>query len=752
MISLSIVTPDMCVAAFVYLACGILLRMQRSSDNYLLFILLGAVLGFSYLAKAVMFPLAFVFLALGFFSSGNFRKALPRSVIALIIFLVVAGPFIAAISNEKEKFTFGETGKFNYHLVSKFTVGRYWDGTRSDSGTPKHPPRQIFNVPEVYEFGSPINGTYPVWYDPSYWYEGLEIHFNLKDQLRIFEGTLKSYFRIIYPDYSILLFAVLILYLAGGRGWFAVKDLAELWFLLIPAFTALGMYFVVFVDPRYVAPFLTLLWLVVLSGIRLPESGELRRLLKYATILVVLVIMTISTSQALTNRHFYSDDTHVQVAETIRRMGILPGDRVASIGYSHSHFWARLAKVRIVAEIPDEKAKDFWEARSETKLKVIETFGKTGAKAVVTGLMQGHTPSVGWKRIGNSKYYAYKIPPVDTVSPRVSRSVFDEIPPEYFKTDVSRLIEIREPEDIAVFRSRLIEFLWGDKELPGSLPAAVIKGFTDLRYRDITGLERIDRIVVRMDFGLESHIYHFLPKRPNNKLIIFHQGHDGDFYYSKEEIKEFLHNGYSVVAFCMPLRGLNNRPTVYLPRLGFLKLAWNHDFMKFLSPINGHPIRYFIEPVIIALNYLDDNYSYRHISMVGISGGGWTTTMSAAIDTRIKISFPVAGSLPIYLRSNSRNDWGDYENSEPKLYNTVNYPELYILGASGNGRKQLQILNKYDSCCFEGIKWQTYKDVVRSRVFELGPGEYNLFMDDTHRHHQISPVAIKLILNELDEH
>jgi hypothetical protein len=139
--------------------------------------------------------------------------------------------------------------------------------------------------------------------------------------------------------------------------------------------------------------------------------------------------------------------------------------------------------------------------------------------------------------------------------------------------------------------------------------------------------------------------------------------------------------------------------------------------------------------------------------MVGISGGGWTTTMSAAVDTRIKKSFPVAGSLPIYLRSDSRNDWGDYEQTESNFYNTVNYLELYILGAYGAGRKQLQLLNKYDSCCYEGIKWQTYKDTVRSRIFELGLGEYDLFMDDTHKQHQISKTAmIRILMNcKIDE-
>jgi hypothetical protein len=171
--------------------------------------------------------------------------------------------------------------------------------------------------------------------------------------------------------------------------------------------------------------------------------------------------------------------------------------------------------------------------------------------------------------------------------------------------------------------------------------------------------------------------------------------------------------------------------------------------MKFLLPENGHPVKYFVEPVVIVLNYLEKNFHYSSVSMVGISGGGWTTTLAAAIDTRIKKSFPVAGSYPIYLRSNSMRDWGDYEQTVPEIYRTVNYLELYMLGSYGIHRKQLQVINQYDACCFAGTKWETYKDIVRERVHRLGTGEFDLFLDATHREHLISVAATSRILDEL---
>ena len=81
----------------------------------------------------------------------------------------------------------------------------------------------------------------------------------------------------------------------------------------------------------------------------------------------------------------------------------------------------------------------------------------------------------------------------------------------------------------------------------------------------------------------------------------------------------------------------------------------------------------------------------------------------------------------------------------------MNYLELYVLCSNGDGRKHLQIINQFDSCCFSGKKWETYKDIVKERVSKLGDGEYDLFLDSTHSGHLISAAAMSRILVELDK-
>src|SRR5206468_1063956 len=86
----------------------------------------------------------------------------------------------------------------------------------------------------------------------------------------------------------------------------------------------------------------------------------------------------------------------------------------------------------------------------------------------------------------------------------------------------------------------------------------------------------------------------------------------------------------------------------------------SHDAMFARIKVKaGSVLKFFLEPVATCLHYLktrsaaDDFPVYQDFSMAGLSGGGWTTTVYAAIDPTIKYSFPVAGSIPLHLRDGS---------------------------------------------------------------------------------------------------
>ena len=197
----------------------------------------------------------------------------------------------------------------------------------------------------------------------------------------------------------------------------------------------------------------------------------------------------------------------------------------------------------------------------------------------------------------------------------------------------------------------------------------------------------------------------------------------------------------------MPLLGMNNQPVVEINGLGEMKLT-SHNQLRLLEANNFNPMKLFLDPIQINLNFLDREYNFKQYSMIGLSGGGWTTVLYSAIDERILDSFSVGGSIPFYLRVDSR-DMGDYEQTNIELYKNVNYLELYILGAYGDGRQHTQIFNKNDSCCFSGDGYETYEFVIKDKMSQLGKGNFQIFIDDSHNQHKISGQALKLIYENI---
>ena len=319
------------------------------------------------------------------------------------------------------------------------------------------------------------------------------------------------------------------------------------------------------------------------------------------------------------------------------------------------------------------------------------------------------------------------------------------------QADVSSLIKINSESDINQKRDFLIEHFWDAGSFmrvkdKAQLPK-VETDISDSNYEDFQNLKRIDRLTVEMEYGINSISYLFIPEQTNEKLILYHQGHGGDFLLGYDTIQFFLDRNFTVLAMAMPLLGMNNQPVVEIDGLGEMKLT-SHKKLRLLEANNFNPMKLFLDPIQVNLNFLAKEYNFKRYSMIGLSGGGWTTVVYSAIDERISDSFSVAGSIPFYLRVDSR-DMGDYEQTNIALYQNVNYLELYVLGAYGDGRQHVQIFNKNDSCCFSGNGYETYEFVIDDKISQLGKGNFQIFIDDTHNEHKISNHILKLVYEEI---
>jgi hypothetical protein len=107
-------------------------------------------------------------------------------------------------------------------------------------------------------------------------------------------------------------------------------------------------------------------------------------------------------------------------AKELRRMGAQPGDKVAVIGEGASAYWARLAKLRIVAEIMDtnmdgntdmkQGSKQFWDAPEAIKQNVYNLLAQVRAKLVVASCPPCPPAALGWEKIAGTPYCVRPLP------------------------------------------------------------------------------------------------------------------------------------------------------------------------------------------------------------------------------------------------------------------------------------------------------------------------------------------------------
>ena len=344
----------------------------------------------------------------------------------------------------------------------------------------------------------------------------------------------------------------------------------------------------------------------------------------------------------------------------------------------------------------------------------------------------------------------YKIFPYEILDSSLD-TIKEEAPTEnnqfITQSDLNTLVRIDGKSDIEKKRNDLTEFFWNVGSLQrvqhdGQLPE-IESDIYDSRYNDLQNLKRIDKLIVEMEYGIDSVSYLLLPEESNQKLILYHHGHDGDFILGSDTIQFFLERNFTVLAMTMPLVGMNNQPIVGIDGFGEMKLI-SHDQFNLLEKNKFNPMKLFINPIQVNLNYLDKEYDFKRYSIIGLSGGGWIGLVYSAIDDRISDSFSIASSLPFYLRVDAR-DIGDYEQTNVNLYKITNYLELYVLAGYGDDRKHIQIFNKNDPCCYSGIGYESYEFFIKDKLVELGKGSFQILIDDTHNEHKISDTMLEYI-------
>jgi hypothetical protein len=417
--------PNVLVEGAVLLAAALCVRISLPGSRPIHYVALGLALGFAYICKAVLFPLSIVLLGLFFvrpLARGIGRRG---TAIAAVTFLLASSPLVLALSKTKGRLTFGDSGTLNYDwLVLDLKARSFWQGQLPAAGAPLHPPRTIATYPEILKFeGGPPNASFPYWYDPSYWWDGVRTHFDLKRQLHIYKGALgldrmarhdgESVFQL--GERWLPLFAGIValwfLGLRRRRLWSTLG--VHKWLLVWPAITFL-IFASVVIEIRYLIPFSMLAWTATFAAaVTVTDSRK-----SVPVLLTVAAFLLLSAAPSFVNpagrfvlekagfvkRSKYAAFTHADAARELKKLGIRPGDQLAAVEFPMYIYYARLTGTSISFRFetpPEQLAK----LPAETVERALDVLRANGVKAVVCMGHPGFNNDRGWIHISNSVLY-----------------------------------------------------------------------------------------------------------------------------------------------------------------------------------------------------------------------------------------------------------------------------------------------------------------------------------------------------------
>jgi hypothetical protein len=338
--------------------------------------------------------------------------------------IITSAPFVAALSLQKGRFTLGETGRLNYGWeVLGAARSTHWQGEPFNIGRPKHPTTRVFSSPATYLFPLPVAGTYPPWYDPSYWYEGIAPRLDVFRQLVVFRMNLNYALLQTFITPGIVVLLILALGNIVPR-WLAIDAVVRYGFLLLPNAAAILMYCLVFVDRRYISGFLAVLAMTLWAAVyeqfghrRGPTAAVIgSAVLTVAILLSEPNVVGFDTLRWDARREKPAANPQWEIAGRAERTGMRPGERVGYIGLAISADWLRLKQHRVVGEITVIYDRDVWPARRVTlnqseiakfwradkvsQEAIFEEFRRAGARWVAADYVPPWADTCGWSLVG----------------------------------------------------------------------------------------------------------------------------------------------------------------------------------------------------------------------------------------------------------------------------------------------------------------------------------------------------------------
>lgn len=350
------------------------------------------------------------------------------------------------------------------------------------------------------------------------------------------------------------------------------------------------------------------------------------------------------------------------------------------------------------------------------------------------------------------------------------------------------------PDDAAAIRANIRFAIWGDETKFKLHPPHSIKSetkldaagglfpltkTTSLKLSEISNLEAASVLHLEgklythyapdcytnpssPQFVSQSEVLFLKPKNgKRNRLVIAHQGHaqlnDDNFHVM---ISELVREGYHVMAFNMPAGyGVNTLKTQTGVAATHEDAAHFECYFKPNSTLYNSThlptaggFQLFLGPVVAALDWSERHFQFHDVSMIGLSGGGWTAVWMAATDSRISNTFAVSpGTEPWWMLGRLAQggmQWSEYYNLGSNHYEAANgtnpdaplgiqyvllfisqYVNVYMLSADTPDRTMTVYVHKNDNSNTRGERQLAWGEPIRRWVARNLKGNFQMVID-----------------------
>jgi hypothetical protein len=256
-LDLSFIKPDALLSSFMILTVASVV-FAVAEGSLLAYAAAGIFAAVAYWTKAFAFP--FFLMLLFFTAAANLRdrRILARLALPMLIFGLLAGPYIARISALKGRFTFGDSGRLDLawyvNGADRFNpvAGPIGWQHGSAQANLKHPGVLLSADPRIAYFGGDqVYGSTPQWDDPSYWSDGLSPRFVPSQTLRTLGVNLKILVNLLPARFQVvLLYGALVLWGFCLRRESYVDSMQIA--VLLAALGSIGLYALVVLEGRFV--------------------------------------------------------------------------------------------------------------------------------------------------------------------------------------------------------------------------------------------------------------------------------------------------------------------------------------------------------------------------------------------------------------------------------------------------------------------------------------------------------------------